>query len=76
MILLQPPKDNAQISLSSGIQIAGIVKLTVYKNIFSMKQPIKPQTAIIVSIRLHESKVSLIDKLKYSLKSQKPPSFT
>ena len=38
--------------------------------------PAKPETAIIVSIILHDMSVSLIDKLKYSLNNQKPPSFT
>ena len=40
------------------------------------KTPISPLIPIEVSITLHVFNVSLILRLKYSLKSQNPPSFT
>src|SRR5665213_636952 len=43
---------------------------------FSTNTPASPITEIIVSITDQDRIVSLIDKLKYSLNSQKPPSFT
>lgn len=42
----------------------------------TIKVPIKPMTDTTVSIKLHDLMVSLIDRLKYSLKSQNPESFT
>ena len=41
-----------------------------------MKQPAKPQIEIMVSIILHERIVCRMERLKYSLKSQNPPSLT
>src|SRR6185312_12785336 len=43
---------------------------------FSTSTPANPITDIMVSINDHERIVSLIDKLKYSLNNQNPPSFT
>src|SRR5512133_128204 len=47
-----------------------------YKNKSNTITPASPQSPIDVSITVHVRQVSFILRLKYSLTSQKPPSFT
>src|ERR1700738_5298595 len=47
-----------------------------YTTWFKIKNPASPTTDTIDSITDHDRMVSLIDRLKYSLNIQKPPSLT